>query len=125
MKGERTLKDKPFRFGGFGHDFVSDAEEWANYIPAMRRCWSCGGEMKNLRSVHGTLLHTNYPYLAVFKISKGKNKGKNWFKTLCRSCAYDFGRGVIEMDGETYQKPEDFNEAAYKKKTNYKFEEWE
>lgn len=32
MKGERTLKDKPFRFGGIEHDFDKDAEEWAKDI---------------------------------------------------------------------------------------------
>ena len=125
MKGERTLKDKPFRFGGIMHDFGMDAEQWADAIPSMRRCWSCGGKMRNFRSVQGTLMHTSYPYVAVFKVTKGKHKGQNWFKTLCRSCAYAFGNGVIEMDGNTYQNPGDFNEAEYKKQTNYKFEGWE
>lgn len=67
--------------------------------------------------------HKTYPYVATFKITKGQYKGNVRFKYLCRICAYDYGIGVIEMDGETYQNPKDFNEAAYKKKINYKYAE--
>lgn len=122
VKGERTLRDTPFRFGGIEHNFDKDAEQWAAEIPKMRRCWSCGGMMRNVRSLSGTLLHTSYQYVASFNVTKGKGKGSCWFKTLCRYCAYAYGVGVIEMDGNTYQKPEDFNEAKYKKETNYKYD---
>lgn len=113
MKGERTLVDIPFRYGGIMHDFDKDVEDWRGVIN--KRCWCCGGDMtRNTYSTAGTLLRKQYPYVAVFKISKGKNKGMNWFKTLCRACAYNYGRGVIEMDGYKYMKSNEFNEAKYK-----------
>lgn len=114
MKGDRTLVDIPFRYGGILHNYDMDVEEWHGIIN--KRCWCCGGDMtKNTYSLSGTLLKRNYPYVAEFKVSKGKNKGKYWFKTLCRACAYDYGRGVIEMDGNTYTNYFEFNESKYKK----------
>jgi hypothetical protein len=50
----------------------------------------------------------------MFKITKGKYKGKNKFRALCRKCAYDYGKGVIEMDGKTYTDYYKFNEEKYK-----------
>lgn len=114
MKGERTLIDSPFRYGGIQHDYDMDVEDWRGVIHT--RCWCCGGDMtRNFYSKSGTLLKKQYPYVAVFKITKGKHKGLNWFKTLCRACAYDYGRGVIEMDGNTYMNYYEFNEAKYKR----------
>lgn len=105
MKGECTLDGKPFRFGGlFCSDFDKDCEEWAKEHPIMSRCFACGHTMDK-----------GYPYMAAFKITKGKGKGLFRFRALCRACAYDFGSGVVEMDGETYRYPYDFDEGKYKR----------
>ena len=115
MKGERTLVDEPFRYGGFFHDYEKDVEQWHDILgKSMDKCYCCGGKMRNVRSQNGTLLKRNYPYIAVFKLSKGKHKGKNWFKPLCRACAYGYGRGVIEMDGNKYFDYYTFDEKKYK-----------
>ena len=114
MKGERTIIDKPFRYGGIMHDYDSTSEEWAEKIPIMRRCYICGGKMQNIYSPSGTLLRKTYPYIGVFRITKGKNKGMCKFRILCRACAYDLGRGVIEMDGHTYTNGLEFSESKFK-----------
>lgn len=114
MKGERTIDDKPFRYGGIGHDYDSTAEEWAEDIPEMRKCYICGGKMQNVYSPRGVLLKKTYPYIGLFRITKGENKGKMKFRILCRSCAYILGRGVIEMDGHTYKDPWEFSESKFK-----------
>lgn len=49
-----------------------------------------------------------------FKITKGKYKGMNRFRPLCRACAYNYGRGVAECDGNTYMKPDEFSEKKWK-----------
>lgn len=114
MKGERTLVDEPFRYGGIMHDFDRDVEGWRGVIN--RQCWCCGGDMtKNFYSLSGTLIKRSYPYVAIFKITKGENKGMSRFRTLCRACAYGYGRGVIEMDGYKYMNRNEFNEDKYKK----------
>lgn len=119
MKGSYTLVETPFRYGGtFIKHYEWDVEEWANN-PFKKnhydKCYCCGGKMRNAYSSDGTLLHRNYPYCAVFKTTKGKNKGKCHFKILCRKCAYEYGKGVIELDGEVYQEYNQFNEEQYKK----------
>lgn len=119
MKGERTLKDQPFRYGGIMHNYDWDVEQWQTsgikHDP-MRRCYICGGKMRNCYSQSGTLLRRNYPYIGVFKIVAGKYKGHFSFRIMCRACAYAFGRGVIEMDAETYYDPYIFREELYKGK---------
>ena len=125
MKGSRTLIDQPFRYGGIMHDYEKDNEEWTEYLPdgkRIMRCWCCGGVMRNSRSINGTLLKRNFPYTGMFRITKGYLKGGFRFKMLCRACAYDYERGVIEMDGETYKRPDEFNESKYKESDEYK--EW-
>ena len=114
MKGEKTLDGQPFRYGGLWHDYDMDCEEWAAAIPRMKKCYVCGGMMKNVYSSAGTLLHRTYPYMGQYTISKGGLKGFGHFKAICRACAYDYGRGVIEMDGNTYMSPGLFNETKYK-----------
>lgn len=114
MKGERTIDDKPFRYGGIGHDYDSTSEKWAELIPEMRRCYICGGKMQNFYSPQGTLLKKTYPYIGVFRITKGKDKGMCKFRIMCRSCAYDLGKGVIEMDGHTYKDKNEFHENKFK-----------
>lgn len=114
MKGERTLDDKPFRYGGFWHNYDRTTEEWAEFIPQMRKCYICGGKMGNIYSPAGTLLKKTYPYVGMFHITKGENKGKSKFRPMCRACAYAFGRGVIEMDGHTYKDKNEFSENKFK-----------
>lgn len=124
MKGQRTLDDRPFRYGGILHNYSADNDEWqekawSHVKKAPMRCWCCNGIMKNSRSQSGTLLRQNFPYMGVFKITKGKHKGKFQFKALCRACAYAYGRGVVEMDAETYMNPDDFDEMQYKEESGY------
>lgn len=119
MKGSLTLVDKPFRYGGFWHDYDSTNDDWQEKVwskafKAPVRCWCCNGVMRNIRSVSGTLLKASFPYIGEFRIIRGKDKGKFHFKILCRSCAYRYGRGVVEMDAETYKKSSDFDEMKYK-----------
>lgn len=123
MKGSRTLIDKPFRYGGIMHNYDRDWDEWIGISDTpsdLRRktpydkCYCCGGRGGNLYSPNGTLLKKNYPYMAFYRITKGTNKGYNKCRIICRACAYDYGKGVIEMDGETYQNKADFNERRYK-----------
>lgn len=114
MKGERTIDDKPFRYGGIAHDYDSTSEEWAENIPEMRKCYICGGKMQNIYSPSGTLLKKTYPYIGLFRITKGKNKGMGKFRVMCRACAYDLGKGVIEMDGYTYTNSLEFSESKFK-----------
>lgn len=115
MKGERTIDNKPFRYGGIGHDYDSTSEEWAEKIPQMRRCYICGGVMRNVYTPTGRLLAKTYPYIGLFRITKGKDKGMGKFCIMCRACAYDLGRGVIEMDGHTYTDRYQFKESRFKK----------
>ena len=117
MKGERTIKDVPFRYGGISHNYDKTCDEWYEDHPGYRKCYCCGGTMKNQMP----RLHTTYPYMAIFKITKGKNKGFNRFRIICRRCAYDYGLGVIEMDGKTYYDYYEFKESKYKKETGYKW----
>lgn len=114
MKGERSITCIPFRYAGIMHDYNMDAEEWAEYMPEhFSKCYICGGKMGNI--VHnGTLLKRTYPYVASFRVTKGKNKGLERFRVMCRACAYDFGMGVIEMDGYTYTDRYEFKELRFK-----------
>lgn len=115
MKGECTIKDKPFRYAGIMHDYDKDSEDWAKYMPEhMSKCYICGGKMRNIRSQSGTLLRKSYPYIAAFRITKGKNKGMAKFHVMCRTCAYALEKGVIEMDGHTYKDMYEFNEHKFK-----------
>ena len=126
MKGETTLVELPFRYGGIRHDYDSDVEEWIAQTDALkgemrrrgmpnrnpyRKCFACGGKMRNPRGAGGTLLKKSYPYCAEYK----RRDGKFYFAILCRGCAYLYGRGVVEMDGKTYQNPWEFREEQYKK----------
>lgn len=114
MKGERSIKGVPFRYAGIAHNYEMDADDWAKYMPEhMSKCYICGGKMGNI--VHnGTLLKRTYPYVATFEITKGKNKGMSKFRCLCRACAYNLGKGVIEMDGYTYRDRNEFSESKFK-----------
>ena len=115
MKGERTIVDKPFRYAGIQKDYEKTADDWAEYMPEhMSKCYVCGGKMRNVY-INGTLLKKMYPYMAEFRITKGKEKGMHKFRPMCRACAYAFGKGVIEMDGYTYWDMYEFSESRFKK----------
>lgn len=120
MKGKYTLIDEPFRYGGIMHNYDRDNEGWSEYLNRKLTCWCCGGEMKNHHFSDGSV-HQFFPYVATFKFIKGRNKGLNRFRMLCRSCAYEYGRGVIKMDGKTYKDPDEFNERKYKHDTGYQY----
>ena len=70
--------------------------------------------MQNCYSPSGTLLKKAYPYIGLFRITKGKDKGKAKFCVMCRACAYDLGKGVVEMDGHTYKDKQEFSESKFK-----------
>ena len=120
MKGKNTLNEPPFRYGGLLHDYDKDWERWIGNSKRTpyKKCSCCGGNGGNTISTDGKVLRRRYPYVGVFKITKGKDKGNFQFRVLCRECAYAYGKGVIEMDGETYQNPSEFNEEEYKKGLN-------
>lgn len=106
MKGKNTLRDKPFRYGGIKHDYTKDFYELTGMN---KKCWCCGRDMKS--HVPGIKI---MPYTATFRFSKGRNKGLFAFRPLCRSCAYRYGRGVVECDGNTYMEPDEFSEKKWK-----------
>lgn len=106
MKGRNTLHNQPFRYGGFMKNYDREIHEIVGHD---MRCWCCGGVMRS----SNPRTHRIKPYTAVFRITKGKDKGMNRFRVLCRSCAYDYGKGVIEVDGKIYFDKKDFNEKKY------------
>lgn len=111
MKGERTIDCIPFRFAGmFCRKPEWDVEQWKQSDTNRKWwiCYACNAELKNTYSTSGALLRRNYPYMSVFKYSKGHKKGLSRFRILCRECAYAYGKGVTEIDGETYMEKEDF-----------------
>lgn len=105
-KEKHTLIDKPFRYGGFKHDYTKDFYELTGIND---KCWCCGCELKSF--VPGIKI---MPYVAIFRISKGKDNDSFAFRPICRSCAYKYGRGVVECDGNTYMKPDEFSEKEWK-----------
>lgn len=107
MKGKNTLSDKPFRYGGILKDYSKEIHELNGHE---YKCWCCGKDMKS--HVPGTKI---MPYTATFRITKGKDKGLVAFRPLCRSCAYRYGRGVVECDGNTCMEPDEFSEEKWKK----------
>ena len=55
MKGDRTLVDIPFRYGGIMHNYDMDVEDWQGVIN--KRCWCCGGDMtRNMYLKSGVLI---------------------------------------------------------------------
>lgn len=112
MKGERTIDGHPpWRFVGlFFKNYYWDVEEWLeNYGLHEKKCYVCGGTFKNTR-INGNLLKHNFPYMACYKAFKGKEKGFSRFHLICRACAYGYGLGVIEKDGNLYRNYYDFIE---------------
>ena len=112
MKGSKSLNEQPFRYSGIEQNFAWTWDDWIKnvfklYGTRMRfgNCFVCG------RKPNGK---NDYPYCGCYKYTKGIFKGYGYFRILCRECAYDYGRGVIEMDGNVYRDPADFNESKYK-----------
>ena len=119
MKGSKTLDGKPFRYGGILHNYDWDIEDWQKPVKnsPFKKCHCCDGTLHNIHSpITGETWKHTYPYCASFKVTKGKHKGNYQLKILCRECAYAYGKGVIEMDGQTYYNPNEFNEKKYKEK---------
>ncbi len=106
MKGKNTLRDKLFRYGGILKDYSKEIHELNGHE---YKCWCCGRDMKS--HLPGIKI---MPYTATFRITKGKDKGLFAFRPLCRSCAYRYGRGVVECDGNTYMEPDEFSEKKWK-----------
>lgn len=106
MKGKNTLKDKPFRYGGILKDYSKEIHEITG---CEYKCWCCGRDMKS----HAPGIKI-MPYTARFQISKGRDRGFIAFRPLCRQCAYRYGRGVVECDGNTYMEPDEFSEKKWK-----------
>lgn len=102
MRGSMMISCTPMRYTGV---FVKhpewDVEQWGDWLHE-DKCWACGGKMKNIYSSSGTLMKHCFPYIASYKAFKGKEKGFSRFHLLCRACAYGYGKGVIEKDGNTY-----------------------
>ena len=112
MKGSLTIdKHPPWRFVGlFYKNYDWDVEEWLGADSLHeKKCYACGGTLKNTR-INGTLLKHNFPYMACYKAYKGKEKGFSRFHLLCRACAYGYGLGVIEKDGNLYKNYNEFKE---------------
>ena len=117
---ELELQDQPFRYGGLWHDYDLDVEEWAEIVPTMKICHVCGKEMKNSPASDGKPIRRQYPYMGTYTIRGGIMKGYGMFHVMCRECAYEYKRGVVEMDGEIYQQKDEVNEEKYKKVNGYK-----
>ena len=107
MKGKNTLRDKPFRYGGILKDYSKEIHELNGHE---YKCWCCERDMKS-RTPGIKIM----PYTATYRITKGKDKGLVAFRPLCRSCAYNYGRGVVECDGNTYMEPDEFSEQKWMK----------
>lgn len=120
MKNQIII-EQPFRFGGLMHDYTEDVEYWSERIPEMQNCFKCGKLMKNHRDKEGNIFQKEYPYMTFLDITlNGKRTCYN--KVICRKCAYTYGLGVIEMDGETYFNFNDFDEEEYKREISPQYD---
>lgn len=133
MKGEHSIRKEPksiFRYGGILHDYDTTWLEWYHQLKDMGykdsenyacKCYICGGRADALEKSTIEPKPKTYPYCGVFRITKGKDKGRYKFRIICRECAYDLAwsrmgcHGVIEMDGNNYFMPFEFDEEKYKK----------
>lgn len=111
---KNQIIEQPFRFGGLMHDYSGDVEYWGKRIPEMRKCFKCGKLMENHRDKDDNIIQKEYPYM-VFLDTTLNDKRTCYNKVICRKCAYSYGIGVIEMDGETYNKINEFDEEEYKR----------
>lgn len=88
-ESEKLKRGKSFRFGGTMHDYDATAKDFAQ-----THCYHCKKEFTD----------DEKPYCRTFKVGEGGLK----FGIICRECAYSFGDGVIERNGKTYYKPEEY-----------------
>lgn len=96
MKGERSLVEQPFRYGGFLHDFGKKTKD---LIFENGSCYCCGRDLSDL-----------LPYAAFYEIKKEKSPRRYHLKLICRKCAYAYGRGVVERNGNIYQDEQQYFE---------------
>lgn len=106
--------ETPYRYGGIMQNFEMDAEQWSKVIPEMSHCYKCGRRIKN--AIKGKQIIKNYPYAMFLTYKEDKKVLRGAIEPLCRSCAYSYKLGVLEMDGEEYQCENEFNEEEYKQK---------
>lgn len=95
------LNDKPFRWGGINHDFDKKAKDWRGdniKDDVYNECFCCHEETPQDEPL----------YCATFEDTLSPSQQKFAFRILCRNCAYKYGVGVIEKNGKTYMKYEDF-----------------
>lgn len=92
---EREGRGESFRYGGFFHDYEMTAKETGADV-----CYVC----------HKDFGDEEKPYCRVFPAGEGRSR----FGIICRKCAYSFGDGVIEADGETYTDYYAFSEERWK-----------
>lgn len=87
----RGKRGKSFRYGGLRHDYEATAKDFGQM-----HCYHC----------HKPFDDDEKPYCRIFPVGNGQVM----FGLICRRCAYCFGDGVIEKDGETYYKPDEYLE---------------
>ena len=88
-EAEQKKRGESFRFGGFCRDYDATARDFGK-----TECYHC----------HKPFGEDEKPYCRIFPVGDGKSM----FGLICRDCAYSFGDGVIERDGETYYQPDDY-----------------
>lgn len=88
---------KPFRWGGFEHTFDKLAKEWFEQDNIYKQCFCCKEQPPLNEPLYCAIFERNIDDECRFS-----------FKILCRKCAYSYGAGVIESNGKTYFKYEDF-----------------
>lgn len=96
MKGQRTLQDKPFRYGGILRDYTLTLGQLARKKDCY--CYVCNKDLFNEKS-----------YCANYKIHI-KGYVRYIFRPLCRECSYAYGKGVIEKNAKTYMNITDCKE---------------
>jgi len=87
-EAEEKKRGESFRFGGIMHDYDATCKDFDQH-----ECYHC----------HKPFGDAEKPYCRTFH-----EGGYIKFRIICRECAYSFGDGVIERDGKTYYKPDEY-----------------